>query len=52
MKRLFEFIFSGCWHQWEIHDEANIKGDNLTVGRIYVLRCKNCGEMKYFNTPV
>ena len=55
MKKLIEFLFSGCWHEWETIDKekfsqkltcyntGNTKNWQLMV---YTLRCKKCGEIK------
>jgi len=55
MKRLLEFLLTGCFHEWETIDETkvyfNFKGDKekeLPVGYKYTLRCKKCGEMKSY----
>lgn len=59
MKRLLEFLWSGCWHEWEtesmckIFDSGSkgidiVSGTTLPIGRKYVLRCKKCGELKTF----
>ena len=64
MKRLFEFLFTGCWHHWEVFEKKQIfdtgtkvkygveQGDELPLpfATKYILRCKHCGEMKVFNT--
>jgi len=61
MKRLLEFLWSGCWHEWETESICKIldsskgvtledvaTGKFLPIGRKYVLRCKKCGELKTF----
>jgi hypothetical protein len=64
MKKLLEFLLTGCWHHWEVHNEKKIfdtgtkikygveEGDEvpLPCGSKYILRCKHCGEMKVFDT--
>ena len=54
MKKLIEFMFSGCWHEWETIDEQKC-WQKLTydsghtkkwVIMVYTLRCKKCGEIK------
>jgi hypothetical protein len=54
MKKLIEFLFSGCWHEWETIDVKKYR-QSLTYdsGRskecdvmVYTLRCKKCGEIK------
>lgn len=53
MKKLFEFLWSGCWHEWKIEaiaqvfDSVEIK---IPIGKKYTLRCKKCGEMKIFKS--
>jgi hypothetical protein len=41
MIKLIQFLFSGCFHQWEVFNQA------LTWDK-YTLRCKKCGAMKTF----
>lgn len=59
MKKLLEFLFSGCWHQWEVYKEVGVIDKNVLVVenqvpvplyRQYTLRCKHCGEMKIWNS--
>jgi hypothetical protein len=54
MKKLIEFLFSGCWHEWETID-TQLWENILTFAsdckikeqyRVYTLRCKKCGEIK------
>jgi len=54
MKRLIEFLFSGCWHEWEIIREANVdwSDDFGSYGtyRKYDLRCIKCGNLKTYKS--
>ena len=64
MKRLLEFLFSGCFHEWEVYETKSLyNGDSATnkvlllrkeqpipCGTMYVLRCKKCGNMKKYST--
>lgn len=53
MKKLIEFLFSGCWHEWETIKEVKYTTTTKYVdGRsredvytVYTLRCKKCGEI-------
>ena len=49
MKKLIEFIRSGCWHEWETIKEVRLERiyDEGTkdTGAKYILRCKKCGEV-------
>lgn len=53
MKRLFEFLIDGCFHEWEcvktvyVYDKET---DSYPIGNKYVLKCKKCGKMKTFKT--
>lgn len=61
MMKLLEFLFIGCWHQWETINEKEMvktQTQSLTNGKEntykkeytqYTLRCKNCGEIKSVN---
>lgn len=53
MKRLIEFLLTGCWHEWEIIREYRLDwsgdfGDSGTCSR-FVLRCKKCGNLKKYD---
>ena len=51
MIRLIKFLFSGCFHQWKVINQAltnfNLGWCNGTAVK-YTLRCKKCGAMKTF----
>ncbi len=52
MKKLIEFIVSGCWHKWTKHSEAKVWGEESNkrpVGYAYICVCERCGEPKRFN---
>lgn len=55
MKKLIEFLFYGCWHEWETIDVKKYRqkltyystnSEINTDVMVYTLRCKNCGEIK------
>lgn len=54
MERLFKFILSGCFHEWEIVKECELTskttylsgGSSSIKGYGYILKCKKCGELK------
>lgn len=53
MKRLIEFLLTGCWHEWEILREYRLDwsgdfGGSGTCSR-FVLRCKKCGNLKKYD---
>ena len=51
MIRLIQFLFSGCFHQWEAiaQDLTNFDyGWCKGTADKYTLRCKKCGAMKTF----
>ena len=64
MKRLLEFLLSGCFHEWEIEEKREIydylsttnklliaRNENpIPCGSRYILRCKKCGNMKSYRT--
>ena len=59
MKKLLEFLLTGCFHDWEIKDKTivyrpegikyEVNGEKLPSGQKYTLRCKKCGEMKTYH---
>lgn len=53
MLRLLAFLWSGCWHKWEILKESDVyeKGrtgqlNALPFARDYYLHCERCGDVK------
>jgi hypothetical protein len=56
MKKLLEFLLTGCFHEWEIISKSPVyygyKGTpekELPIGVKYTLRCKKCGELKTYH---
>lgn len=57
MIKLFEFLITGCWHEWETIKEQHLvdetKYHNGVVDKKnydrYTLRCKKCGHIKYID---
>ena len=54
MKRLIEFLLTGCWHEWEIIREAKLNWSNdfgeHGTGTRYVMRCNKCGNLKTYDS--
>ena len=56
MIRLIQFLFSGCFHQWEVINRQRTDNDfnfydlilSSGTADTYTLRCKKCGAMKTF----
>lgn len=52
MFRLFQFLFTGCFHRWEIIYENTYviededTGKTIQRGKAYDLRCTRCGSIK------
>ena len=47
MKKLIQFLLSGCWHEWEIIKERDLVDERgAVIGVAYNLKCKKCGDMK------
>ena len=44
---LLKLLIFGHIHQWEIHREVRLEDANGDRGSRYILRCKNCGEIKH-----
>jgi hypothetical protein len=51
MKRLFEILWHGHEHKWEIintaHMYSGVVAEGLSLGNKYTLQCKVCGNIKY-----
>lgn len=64
MIKLLEFLWSGCFHNWEtIKEKKMVKTSNMSYqygGKTsntkeyteYTLRCKNCGHIKSVDVGV
>jgi len=37
-----------CSHEWETKETLDIGYEGHRVGKIYVLQCSNCGEIKNY----
>jgi hypothetical protein len=40
-----EYIF-GCYHHWEILNDSVITQYGVTQGKMYILKCDKCGDLK------
>lgn len=56
MKKLLEFLLTGCFHEWETISKSIVYYDykgtpekELPIGYKYTLRCKKCGELKTYH---
>ena len=51
MIKLLQFLWSGCFHHWEVIAVAELKYSYFFSSGIcdkYTLRCTKCGAMKVF----
>jgi transcription elongation factor Elf1 len=44
--RLVIGTFATCNHDWQCKDELEVECSFSGKNRIYVMRCKKCGDMK------
>ena len=49
MKKLFEFLWTGCWHRWETYERNDVAHKGTVIGQTAYCRCKKCGSHKRFN---
>jgi hypothetical protein len=49
MLKLLEFLWHGCWHDWQQTGRGNIAHEGTVVGTYYVYRCAKCGRVKDLN---
>ena len=49
MKRLFEFIWTGCWHHWVTYERNDVAHKGTVIGQTAYCQCKKCGAHKRFN---
>lgn len=47
MKRLLQFLWSGCWHVWGDTGEGTFE-DGSASGSLVTCKCKKCGAHTYF----
>jgi hypothetical protein len=50
MIKLFQFLWSGCWHKWTIIDKRFVWAgcsDKYPIDAKYILQCEKCDEVKY-----
>lgn len=54
--KAFEPVRAPCEHQWEVIDNAKRVryqlGIEMEKGKLWVLQCKHCGNIKQINTGV
>lgn len=41
-----EAVGKPCNHKWEVYESANVTIFGTPSGKVYVLKCSNCGELK------
>lgn len=49
MKKLIEFLWSGCWHKWETIETLSVTHKERPIGRAMMCKCTRCGTPKRFN---
>ena len=63
MRKILQFLISGCWHQWEVEDqhsvarfnsvadyileEAGVPAKRKIVATVDTLRCSKCKAVRY-----
>lgn len=55
MIKLISFLFTGCWHRWNVIDQISVyknnHDENIRASYvIYVLKCNSCGDLKQKKT--
>lgn len=49
MRKLWEFLWDGCWHRWEAKEKVTMyreAGDKLPLGTKYIYQCSKCFKIK------
>ena len=49
MIKLLQFLWSGCWHKWEIKAEHSLSDDSGNRGTRINCRCEKCGKWTKFD---
>jgi hypothetical protein len=52
MNKLFKWFIFGHIHKFEQVQALDLKSEGRTVGKVYILRCDKCGEMKTFEVYI
>ena len=46
MIRLFELLWHGCWHKWELTGQGNLTFNEEYVGNYFYYKCSKCNRVK------
>jgi hypothetical protein len=49
MRRLWQFLWSGCFHVWEERHHAKLEDAYGNVGVRVICACAKCGKPKKFD---
>lgn len=41
-----EVVGKPCNHKWEVYEYSDLNSRGRLIGRAYILKCSNCGELK------
>lgn len=53
MRKLWEFLWDGCWHRWLPKERVSVYNSNntdksLPSGNKYVYQCCKCFKIKFY----
>jgi hypothetical protein len=46
MLRLLEFLWHGCWHNWEAKESGTISVQGVVTGHYFTYQCSKCFHIK------
>lgn len=49
MSKLWQFLWSGCWHKWETIRQIVLTTDYGSKGTRLECRCEKCGKWTKFD---
>lgn len=52
MIRLIQWLFHGHIHKYEQVEVCELITQGRVIGKIYIMRCESCGEMKTFEVLI
>lgn len=44
MIKIIQFLWSGCWHDWQFLSVNRLAGDGGAVGQRVTSKCTKCGK--------
>lgn len=46
MIKLWQFIWHGCWHDWQLYGKGQLTLRGESAGEYYAYRCSKCNRIE------